>query len=66
MIKEKFLMEISLDARVEYIVYTRGYYKLSLKEKCASTYKNGNLTSIFYVTKQKEVREIIDKIVERA
>lgn len=66
MIKEKFLMEISQDARVEYIVYTRGYYKLLLKEKYASTYKNGEPTSIFYVTKQKEVREIMDKIVERA
>lgn len=66
MIKEKFLMEISQDARVEYIVYTKGYYKLALKDEYVSTYRDNKPFGIFYITKQKEVREIIDKIVERA
>lgn len=66
MIKENFLMEISQDARVEYIVYIRGYYKLVLKEKYVSTYKDDKPFGVFYVSSQKAVREIMDKIIERA
>ena len=59
--KTEFLAEISSDARVESIVYVRGYYKLSLKDEYISTYKDKEF-GVFYVSAQKEVREIINKI----
>ncbi|MBM6875309.1 hypothetical protein H6A04_06540 [Fusobacterium mortiferum] len=65
MIKEKFLMEISQDARVEYIVYTKGYYKLALKDGYVSTYRDNKPFGIFYITKQKEVREVMNGITKR-
>lgn len=65
MIKEKFLIEISQDARVEYIVYIKGYYKLALKDEYVSTYKDNKPFGIFYISKQKEVREVMSRIVKR-
>ncbi len=59
--KTKFLAEISSDTRVESIVYVRGYYKLSLKDEYISTHKDKEF-GVFYVSTQKEVREIINKI----
>lgn len=59
--KIMFLAEISSDARVESIVYMRGYYKLSLKDEYISTHKDKEF-GVFYVSTQKEVREIINKI----
>ena len=50
--KTEFLAEISSDARVESIVYVRGYYKLSLKDEYKPLAKLADeLKQLFIVAK---------------